>query len=104
MLSESYDIQYGIFDHNLSVDQPYSLVELHDKERLDRVSPLYELMRVFVEKKILKHFGISFDKFIELPRDWTKELFEIAGKLNEEEDKIRSETEKELAELGLTNH
>lgn len=100
MLLENYDIHFGIFDHSMYKDRPFSLIELHPAERLDYVDPLYELMERFAEKDVFKHYGMSFDKFVELPRDRVEKIFEICDKLNRKEGRIASELSQNLTALS----
>jgi hypothetical protein len=87
MLLENYDIHFGIFDHNLYKDRPYSLIEMHEAERFDLVNPLYEIIERFAQKEVVKHFGLSLTEFLELPRDEVLKIFEICDKIHEADNK-----------------
>lgn len=80
MLLESYDIYHGIYNHGDSTSKPLALVELHTVEDFKRVNPLYELFRTYVSSEVLKYTGIPYDRFIELPRDITRQLIEDCKK------------------------
>lgn len=100
ILLENYDIHYGIFNHGMYEDRPYSLIEMHDTERFDTVNPLYELMEKYVEKNVLKFFGMSFDTFIEMPRDRVNKMFEICDTMTKRERQRVDPLLKELEDMN----
>lgn len=81
LLNESYDIHYDIFRHDYIDNRPMAIMELHEKERLATVSPLYELFGTYVECDILKYTGIPYDRFLELPRHITRQLIDDCKRL-----------------------
>lgn len=100
MLLENYDIHYGIFNHGVYENRPFSLIEMHEQERFDTVNPLYELMQKYAEKNVLKYFGMSFDRFVQMPRDEVMKMFEICEKLNNEEAARTNPLLRELEEMN----
>lgn len=100
MLLESYDIHHGIFRHGEIANRPLALVELHEKERLQNVNPLYELFRSYNDLDVLKYTGIPFDRFIEMPRHITKQLMTECLSLKQKADKVNANLVNQLESLS----
>lgn len=99
MLTESYDIHYDIFRHDLINNRPMAIMELHEKEKLSTVSPLYELFKTYVECDILKYTGIPYDRFIELPRHITRHLIDDCKRLAQKDIKANQGLLSELENM-----
>lgn len=99
MLLESYDIHQNIFRHGEVANRPFALVELHEKERLQRVNPLYELFRTYVENEVLKYTGIPYNTFIEMPRDVTRQIMEDCKKYRERDYRTSQTVLQELEDI-----
>jgi hypothetical protein len=76
----NYDTQYGIFPHddpNAERQNPLALVMLHEKEKVEPHTGLYKMQARFVEYRVAHHSGMSFDQFIQQPRDVVEHWFAI---------------------------
>lgn len=64
-------------------------IKLRDAENPVKNLPLYDTMRKFAKRDIVKYFGLSIDAFLAQPRDVCEEQFRIALEMQKElADKI----------------
>lgn len=78
-MREQYEQSYGIFDHELMGEsRPMALVAAHPKEDVGEFSALYRAIWRFNHHGIHAKFGLSIDKFLELPHDIVEMIYQIA--------------------------
>lgn len=83
VLSDIYESKYGIYNHiGASNRRPLSSVAFHSSENINNGSLLEARMRMYVHKKIRSIFGLSFDEFLDKPRDVMEMLLKIADEEN----------------------
>ena len=66
---EAYDETYGIYDY--SVDDPtmpLALVAMHPKEDCVSNGRLEKTIKAFRRSRVYKHYGLSLNEFLQLPR------------------------------------
>lgn len=84
MLLTLYDTHYGIYDHLMVRPpikaRPLALVALHECEENSQTSSITEMIGVYVEREILKYFGLSLTEFLDLPREYNQQLQELVLK------------------------
>jgi hypothetical protein len=79
VLGESYDVSYGIFNHDSADAHPLSLVSVHPTERYTEGTGLYNLIARYLKHPIKERFGLSVTEFISLPREFTEELIRLSA-------------------------
>lgn len=79
MLNESYEQSYGIFNHDSAQANPLSIVSVHPSERYTEGSGLYNLIARYLKHPIKECFGLNLIDFINLPREYTEELFRLSA-------------------------
>ena len=81
ILGEMYETMYGIHNHD-AVDEgrynPLALVSVHPKERIRPYDLTSRIIYRFALWNIKEHFGLSLTEFLNLTRDQTETLFEMA--------------------------
>lgn len=101
LLSEAYDIEYGLYDHNNpALDHPFQGQLMTEGEKMLLDSPMKELFKTYHTYQIYKWFGISLFEFINLPGVRFDMLIETANELAEQESKRLSENERQLQAIG----
>lgn len=96
VLSELYEIKYGIFRHDTIKNRPLASVAFHEAEEINRDSLLENFMRQYVEKSIYDIFKISFLDFMELPKDINEMMFHVANEINSKKQKQLSDIESQF--------
>lgn len=69
ILSQAYDITYGLYDHNSEKAHPFATSLLHEGERLDYRSPLQLRLKEYRSRQVKDITGLNFDEFLNRPRD-----------------------------------
>ncbi len=87
LLIKAYETSFNIFDHVkqemiedkniLHLNRPLAFVEYHKAEHMSEVSRLYEMTRVFMDRKVTHYFGLSFTEFLEYPPDMCDHILEL---------------------------
>lgn len=73
LLTEAYDIDFGIADHNLPFFQgPMNLIKMYPKEDPVSYSRRYELIRRYGIYRIKEHFGLSVQEFLQQSREYVE--------------------------------
>lgn len=86
LLSEAYDIDYGIFDHNTSSNEDVlKLVAKHAVEDVDQKTLLDIYTERFVLLDVYETTGLSLDRFWKLDRVEADKLLELCAKRKEQE-------------------
>ena len=93
LLLEAYDTAYQIADYSRVVSG-LDYVKLHPAEDTCKDSLLYDAIGKFAKRGISKMFGISLIEFMELPRDVSDHMYEVA----DEVAKVKSDIIDELTE------
>lgn len=68
MLSQAYDMKYGLYNYNRKDAHPLAPVLLHPAEDLGFESLKRRLLKRYRAASVYKHTGIPFDRFKQLPR------------------------------------
>ena len=101
MSTMHYDSYYGIFDHRRHEEQrPMGLMATHPAEDVFFTHPLFECARNWRKGRIHELFGISFDKYIELPHPAIEMLTELANEFNREQVDLAEQIAREAAAGG----
>ncbi len=103
LLRDVYETTYGIYNHNQDKDEDVlSLVTLRDAED---VGPgyglLYERLRQYDEREILKYFGYNPTQFLDLPTDMVTYLLEMAARKQASNHKVAVDVEEDMKQLNL---
>jgi hypothetical protein len=94
MLRDMYETTYGIYNHNQDTDDDVlSLVAVRETEDSSSGGLLYERIRHYDEREILKFFGLDLVEFLELPTDLVTYLLELASKKQASNHKVAADVE-----------
>lgn len=97
VLRDAYETSYGIYNHDTEdPSRPMALVALHPAENVTAHSRLYNTIRRYKMYDVKTHFGYNLSEFLELPREFTKFIFDV---LAEEMSKSTSKQRQALEEL-----
>jgi hypothetical protein len=100
MLSEGYEIEYGLYDHNNpTLEHPFQGQLMKEGEKLLSDSPMRELYKTYSIYQIHKWFGLNLLEFINLPAVRFDMLVDVANELAEEESKRLSESEQQMRQM-----
>lgn len=89
LLSEAYDIDYGIFDHShSSASDVLKLVAKHQIEDVDHKTLLDIYAERFVLLDVYSTTGLSLDRFWRLDRVDADKILELCAKRKEQEAKV----------------
>lgn len=101
MLSEGYEIEYGLYDHNNpALEHPFQGQLMKEGEKLLSDSPMRELYKTYSIYQIHKWFGLNLLEFINLPAVRFDMLVDVANELAEEESKRLSESEQQMRQMA----
>lgn len=102
IMREAYETTYGIMNHDTGAakKRPLLLVAYQHAEDPYIGCKLYERMELYNERKILKWFGIPWDRWIDQPHDICEEQLRRAKRWQDEEDKRETEVQRKLAALA----
>jgi hypothetical protein len=86
VLRDFYENDYGIYNHaNPKADNPFAMVLHHWCEDTVAFGPLHDEMEKFLQLDVPKHFGLSWDEFLNRPEYECRMMFTlIAQKLEKE--------------------
>lgn len=87
ILLEHYESAFRIYDHHHEdPERPLALIEMHPAEDTTTCSLLYERMEQFAVNEVAKRFNISFNQFLEFPKDMVDEMMAISARMRNKED------------------
>jgi hypothetical protein len=100
LLNQAYETSFGIHDHNeqngyeeLETDpnkkRPLSSVAMHFSCDTSTTSRLYEMMRIFKDKKVYQNFGLSLTEFLEYPPDLCDHMLLLSMEQQEQDYKTQ---------------
>lgn len=90
-----FDQFFGLQTFQAGTYSPLAAIALTPGEEYGRNGPLYAAMELYARSGISEFFpGLSFDKYLDLPKEMTVWLLEISE---------RRRTEKSQTEQGLIN-
>lgn len=80
LLHQAYENSQGIHDYisqeiyeqsvlDPQLKRPLSSVALHDAENICAGSKLYELIKLYADRKVYTHYGLSLLDYLDLPHD-----------------------------------
>lgn len=92
LLLELYETEFKIFDHENNQHRPLALVEMHPKEMVEPFSREDRLMHRFAALKIGDMFNMSFNEFLNQPRERVEKML----RKGEEHERAESKKNREL--------
>ncbi len=96
ILLNQYDDLYGIYDHTTEdSENPIPLAGFHWNEDTVDGNPLYEEVNNFIKFNVLKHTGMSYLEYLNLPVPLAAHIRDVCEKYSKEENEI---VERELNE------
>ena len=102
VMFDAYEVTYGIFDHSKKTDM--AIVLKHEAEDIEVFDPTTERLILYHNAGVLKYTGITFDRFLELPRHRGETLMlasqELMKQELEEKRKAAAALEEEKQKLG----
>lgn len=106
-MKEAYDIQYGLYDHNMeTLSHPFQTSLYTEKKSLKKGNLFKEVCSIYVRYRIHEYFQISLLEFLAIPADKHDELVDLATQFIKEEARIREEEEekakREMTDAGLS--
>lgn len=100
LLSEAYDIDYGIFDHTTSSSEDVlKLVAVHPVEDVDSGTLLSIYTERFVLLGVHEITGISLDNFWKLPRHRADQILDLCAERKEKEAQVAAAAAEEVEGL-----
>lgn len=102
MMREAYETVYGIMNHETpsAKKRPLLLVAYQHAEDPYIGCKLYERMELYNERKILKWFGIPWDRWIDQAHEVCEEQLRRAKRWQDEEDKKEAIIQAKLAQMA----
>lgn len=92
MLQTFYETYFGIYDHLVErpaiKKRPLALVALHECEENSASSSINELIELYFDREVNKHFGLSLYEFLDLPREYNIRIQELILKKQQAESTI----------------
>jgi len=90
-MAEKYDTDYGIYDH-INDRDPHTMkvVAHHDCEDTVKISPLFDRIAQFEERKVAEKFGCSIFELLAQPTYIVEEIMRISLVKQEKIDKEAS--------------
>lgn len=92
VLSEFYDVQYGIYNHDADDPdrprRPLALVAMHPKENPSEFSALYRMLDRFAHHQIYEKFGLNLEEFLSLPREMVERIFHVSAEKAKKDNKV----------------
>lgn len=85
LLSQAYDVTYGIFDYDRNPNRPMAAQAVHPAENLTYKSSRRLRVRQYLSRGILARFGLDITEFLELSRQDIEMLLEEAALKNDED-------------------
>jgi hypothetical protein len=67
-------------------NDPFDLVSVRPADGFQELNPVYRLIEDYSRYHIMKYYGLSLDKFGDMPRHITAHLIEIAEKRQDKEN------------------
>lgn len=95
---EIYDDEVGTYESSTLPASGLSLVSLHESEDMSLVDPFDRELERYLNANVLKYTGITFDQFLNYPRDKTEKMLVRCDSLATKESK-----EAEEAMSGIRN-
>lgn len=83
VLRDTYDLTYGIFDHEHDLSRPLALVGKHEREDTTEYGALYRVIYQFNTYEVNKNWGLNLSEFLELPREIGRLLLRISSENSE---------------------
>ena len=100
ILTEAYDIEYGLYDHdNPELEHPFQSQLMFEQEKILDHSPMMRLYETYSLYQIQKWFGISLLEFINMPAVRFDQLIKLSNKLAEEENERLTNAEKQMQNM-----
>ena len=101
LLMEQYEKTYKICDHDMyGLTRPLALIAMHPSEDTSTNSALHDMIDKFADLNVYKYFGLSFDKFLELPSETVNKVLEVCAKRNKVEGAITNDMLRNLENSG----
>ena len=88
---ECYDEYMGIYANSQHGDSNFALVAMHDPEDVAAVDTYDVYLEKYLVANVLKFTGMSFDKFLLLPRDRADAILKRCDTVSTKEDAAVSE-------------
>lgn len=78
-----YEVNYGICDHlspEVKKDRPFASVAMHPVENLTALRGERDIRKLFLEKQVHKHAGISYTEFMDMTSQEITDVIEYVEK------------------------
>lgn len=98
LLREAYETSYHIYNHDAADANPLAVVSHHYKEDVCEYGPLYRMFHTYRLKDINKHWGLSIEEFLALPREYTELMISIVDDELGREQQRQQKLEDDLRE------
>jgi hypothetical protein len=103
LMRDVYETTYGIWDHGQDSDEDLLSLVAHRaaEDTGPEVGLLYERIRQYDEREILKTFGLDLVQFLELPTDMVTYLLELGLRKQASKDNVARDVENEMKQMNL---
>lgn len=102
LLRQAYETTFGIHDYfqqeaNESVltdplqKRPLTSIAFHNVEDVSTYSSLYEMIRVFRDRKVYSIFGLSLKDFLDMPPDICDHILTLCSEQQKVDNKINTD-------------
>lgn len=76
LLSQAYDMSYGLYNYDSPQANPLGPMLVHPGEKLDFESPKRRLLKRYRGASVLKHTGLSWDAFLKRTHQEVEDILE----------------------------
>ena len=83
LLKDIYEVHYGICDHlspEVKTNRPFASIGKHPSEDLKSLRGESDIRKLFLEKDVHKHTGITYSEFMEMTSSEITDVIEYVEK------------------------
>lgn len=99
-MSDLYETKYGVFNHvGMSSIRPLSTVAMHLPEDYLDGDIGEQYYRLYLDKRIKEHFGLTIDEYLDRPRHAIEMMNRVADEENKRHSSAASSVEAQFKKL-----
>lgn len=96
VMSDYYDVRFGLFNHAESKARPLSSVAMFPCENYTERAPLYDAYKEYAERNYKEIWGLSVKEFLDLPQYIVRMMRSITVDIMASKESAISEVEKSM--------
>lgn len=82
--------------NDLEKKRPFSLVQFNEAEDFSSTSRLYEMIRIYRDRKVNSIFGLSLAEFLDMPADICDHILTLCNEEQVNEANVTNQITKDL--------